>query len=713
MTFSTGQLAKFADGSALAQLGDTSVLVTAVSKVKPSVSSFLPLTVDYRQKSAAAGRIPTNFLRKELGPTEHEILVSRLIDRSLRPLFPSNYFCETQIICNLLAVDGVYDPEILSINAASAALSLSDIPWNGPVGAVRIGLIGDKLIINPMRRELDSSSLNLVITAAAHNLVVMIETAANNILQQDFLKAIKTGVKECQRIIHVISEMQRKCGKPKRVTELNEVPKELLYCIKSLSEMRLKEIFQDYSHDKLSRDDAVKQVRLNTLEHIKNEVGDKFNTDQASQAFNIISKDIFRNLIIENEIRCDGRALPDLRPISCHVDLYKPLHGSSVFQRGQTQVLCTVSLDSPNSVLHSDPVSLLTSGIKEKNFFLHYEFPPYAVKEVGKIGPAVRREIGHGALAERSLRPVVPDNFPFTIRLTSEVLESNGSSSMASVCGGSLALFDAGVPLSNPVAGVAIGLITSYDNDDTKHMSNYKILTDILGIEDYMGDMDFKIAGSKKGITALQADIKIPGLPLKVIMEAVQAGCVAKAKIIDLMNRTISKPRSERKFSWPVTDILEIPMNKRGILIGPGGINLHRIMVTTGAQITFQEEKGTYNVFAPNQIAMNEAKEQISKLLSSSSSPVLEFGAIYTAKIVELRESGVMVTLYDSMRPTLLHNSQLDQRKINDPRALGFEVGQEIQVKYFGLDPVSGQMRLSRKVLMSSPPSIIINLQKS
>uniref|UniRef100_A0A0A9VR83 polyribonucleotide nucleotidyltransferase n=1 Tax=Lygus hesperus TaxID=30085 RepID=A0A0A9VR83_LYGHE len=711
LQLSATDFAQFADGCGVARLGDTSVMVTVVSKTKPSSSNFMPLTVDYRQKAAAAGRIPTNYHRRDLAPSEHEILTSRLIDRSLRPLFPSNFFYETQIVCNLLAVDGVHDPEVLCINASSLALSLSDVPWNGPVGAVRIGMLGNELVVNPTRREMADSSLNLVVTAMNQNLVVMLESAAKNLLQQEFLKAIKFGVKECQKIVQAIHQLQKLRNKPKREYTTFTLDESLMNGVRSLSEMRLKEIFQNTTHDKLSRDDAVKVLRNDVMEKMKAET-ENFNEITAGEAFGTICKQVFRDLILDNEIRCDGRSLTQLRNISAKVDLFKPLHGSAFFQRGQTQVLCTVSLDSQNSVLHVDPISMLTSGLKEKNFFLHYEFPPFAVKEVGRIGPAQRREVGHGALAEKGIRPVVPSDYPFTIRLTSEVLQSNGSSSMASICGGSLALMDAGVPIDAPVAGVAMGLVTRLSGNDTKHIENYKILTDILGIEDYMGDMDFKLAGTKKGITALQADIKIPGIPLKVVMEAVIQGCDAKSDILDIMNQVINQPRIDKKSSMPVVEQLDVPTNKRGQFIGPGGVNLKKLLVNHGVQVTFQEDSGKYSVFAPNQTAMDEAKEVISNLIKADREPQLEFGGVYTAKITEIREIGVLVTLYDGMRPALLHISQIDQRKVNDARVLGFEVGQELQVKYFGLDPVSGQMRLSRKVLQG-PSSIAKNLQKT
>nr|CAI5850264.1 unnamed protein product [Callosobruchus analis] len=530
LNISSGQYARLADGCAVGTLGDTSVMVTAVSKTKPTQANFLPLVVDYRQKLAAAGRIPTNFFRRELGPTEREILTSRLIDRSLRPLFPDGYNYETQIVCNMLAVDGVHNPDVISINAASAALSLSDIPWNGPIGAVRVGFIDNEVIINPTRKELQLSLLNLVIAATRRNLIVMLEGNANDILLPDLQKSIKTGTKEAQHIVNGIEKLQKTCGKPKRSSEKPPEPsEEVMEAMRSLTEMRAKEIFKNYTYDKIGRDQALNEVRTDATEAIKPSFPD-IDSNLINEAYNRIVKKIFRDVIFEEERRCDGREFDQLRDISCKVNLYKPLHGSSIFQRGQTQVFCTVTLDSHESAMKLDPLSIL-----EKNFFVHYEFPPFATNEIGRMGPIGRREMGHGALAEKGLMSVLPHDFPFTIRLTSEVLESNGSSSMATVCGGSLALMDAGVPLTSPAAGVAIGL--------KKEIEEYQILTDILGIEDYMGDMDFKIAGTRKGITALQADIKIPGLPLKIVMESLQKAVDAKSSILSIMHDCIDKPR--------------------------------------------------------------------------------------------------------------------------------------------------------------------------
>ncbi|XP_041968949.1 polyribonucleotide nucleotidyltransferase 1, mitochondrial [Aricia agestis] len=705
LKLSTGRYARFADGACVATLGNTSILSTVVSKTKSASSSFLPLVVDYRQKAAAAGRIPTNYLRKELGPTEREILTSRLIDRSLRPLFPHGYNFDTQIVCNMLAVDSTNPPETIAINAASAALAVSDVPWNGPVGAVRIGHIDNEIVMNPTRKDLEKSTLNLIVAATTGNLVVMLEGFANDILQQDLLKAIKLGTKEAQHIVRSIEKLQKSHGKSKREYEtLLPLDQNIVDSIKTLSTMKIREILSDFSHDKTSRDVAISDLRQTVLNQMRDTEAD---INLLQDCFNSHLRQIFRDMIFETDTRCDGRMLDDLRNISCEVSLYEPLHGSALFQRGQTQVLCTVAFDSLESAMKMDPLTMITSGLKEKSFFLHYEFPSYATGETGRAGS--RREAGHGALAERALLPLVPPPRCAT-RLTAEVLESNGSSSMASVCGGSLALMDAGVELAAPAAGVAIGLVSR--PDEQGHIADYRILTDLLGIEDYMGDMDFKVAGTKKGITALQADVKLPGLPLKVVMESVQKACDGKSKIIDIMNKCLDKPRQGRKENMPVLEEMEVEVHKRAKLLGVGGINLKRLYVETGVQITPIDET-RYSVFAPSQAAMDEARARIDAALTADRAPELEFGAIYTAKVVEVRDIGVMVTLFPNMAPALVHNSQLDHRKIMHPSVLGLEVGSEIQVKYFGRDPVSGQLRLSKKVLSSPPPAIVRKLDKS
>ncbi|PKU40923.1 polyribonucleotide nucleotidyltransferase mitochondrial [Limosa lapponica baueri] len=672
MELSSGKLARFADGSAVVQLGDTAVMVTAVSKTKPSASQFMPLVVDYRQKAAAAGRIPTNYLRRELGSTDKEILTSRVIDRSIRPLFPVGYFYDTQILCNLLAVDGVNDPDVLAINGASAALALSDIPWNGPIGAVRVGLVDGETIINPTRKQMSSSALNLVVAAAPQNQVVMLEATAENILQQDFCHAIKVGVKHAQQIIQGIQQLVKERGVVKRtVQKLFVAPEEIVECAKRLAFNKIYAVFTDSGHDKISRDEAINKIRLETEEQLKEKFPEA-EPYEIMESFNVVSKDIFRNLVLTEYRRCDGRDLTSLRDIKCEVNMFKMLHGSALFQRGQTQKtlgkMWLISRSTDNVVF------------------------------AGSIC----------ALAERALKPVIPQDFPFTIRVTSEVLESNGSSSMASACGGSLALMDAGVPVSSAVAGVAIGLITkcSLEKGD---IEDYRLLTDILGIEDYYGDMDFKMAGTNKGITALQVDLKLPGIPIKIVMEAIQQATAAKREILQIMNQTLAKPRPNRKESGPVVETIHVPLSKRLRFVGPGAYNLKKLQAQTGVTVSQLDEE-TYSVFAPTPSAMHEAREFIREICKDDQEVNLEFGAVYTATITEIRESGVMVKLYPNMTPVLLHNSQLDQRKIKHPSALGLEVGQEIQVKYFGRDPTDGRMRLSRKILQSPATTVLKTL---
>ncbi|NXW89499.1 PNPT1 nucleotidyltransferase, partial [Alopecoenas beccarii] len=709
MELSSGKLAKFADGSAVVQLGDTAVMVTAVSKTKPSASQFMPLVVDYRQKAAAAGRIPTNYLRRELGATDREILTSRVIDRSIRPLFPAGYFYDTQILCNLLAVDGVNDPDVLAINGASAALALSDIPWNGPIGAVRVGLVDGETIINPTRKQMSSSALNLIVAGAPQSQVVMLEATAENILQQDFCHAVKVGMKHTQQIVQGIQQLVKEQGVVKRtVQKLFVAPEEIVECAKKLAFNKIYAVFTDSSHDKISRDEAINKIRLEIEEQLKEKFPEA-EPYEIMESFNVVSKEIFRNLVLNEYRRCDGRDLTSLRDIKCEVDMFKMLHGSALFQRGQTQVvLCTVTFDSIESSVKSDLISTAVSGIKDKNFMLHYEFPPYATNEIGKVTGMNRRELGHGALAERALKPIIPQDFPFTIRVTSEVLESNGSSSMASACGGSLALMDAGVPVSSAVAGVAVGLITKCDLEKGD-IEDYRLLTDILGIEDYYGDMDFKMAGTNKGITALQVDLKLPGIPIKIVMEAIQQATAAKREILQIMNQTLAKPRPNRKESGPVVETIHVPLSKRLRFVGPGAYNLKKLQAQTGVTVSQLDEE-TYSVFAPTPGAMHEAREFIHEICKDDQEVNLEFGAVYTATITEIRDSGVMVKLYPNMTPVLLHNSQLDQRKIKHPSALGLEVGQEIQVKYFGRDPTDGRMRLSRKILQSPATTVLKTL---
>ncbi|KAB7496984.1 Polyribonucleotide nucleotidyltransferase 1, mitochondrial, partial [Armadillidium nasatum] len=571
LVLESGNIAKLADGAAIATLEETSVLVTSVSKIKPgSSSSFMPLTVDYRLKYAAAGRIPSNFLRRELAPTEKEILTSRVI--------------------------------------ASASLAISSIPWRGPVGAVRVGLIKGEVIIFPTIKELARSDLNLIITASDNNHIVMLEGSGMPVSLENLKKAIKIGVNECQKIIISIKNLAMQVQKEKKeYIPPPQPPETIVAAVKSLGMTKIHNIFTDASHDKLSRDGAVNELKLQILDMVKESYPD-LDVTFYNAAFNKLVKEEFRYLILEKDIRCDGRKLNELRPISCDIDLFKPLHGSSLFQRGQTQVQCTVAFDSPDKAI-------------SKNFLLHYLFPSFANNELSQAKAVSRREIGHGALAAKGLRPILPKENPFCILLSATVMESNG-------------------------------------------------------IEDYLGDMDFKVAGTKDGVTALQADVKLPGIPMEIVMNSLDEGMIGIKNILSIMNKTISSPKKDKE-NLPVIINKEIPPHKRGALIGIGGMNMIRIQSETGVKLITESLQGE---------------------------PELDFGGIYTAKIVEIRPHGVMITLYDGMPPTLLHNTQLDTKKISHPSALNLEVGHEIKVKYFGRDPASGAIRVSRRALLSVNP---------
>lgn len=720
ITFKSANLAKFSDGACTCSLGETNVLVTAVCEnSKQSSGGFTPFTVDYKQKAAAAGRIPLTHIRRDIGFSESEILTSRMIDRSVRPGFDIGFNRTTQVVCNLLSVDGHNDPDILAINGASASLSISDIPWNGPIGAVRMGLVGEILVPNPTRKEQEESRVNLVIASNANGNIMMLEGFCREpVLLNDIVKAIKSGVKKCNSVIDSIKKLQIDVGKPKRELDQSHKPTpEHINYVYDNARQRLETILTDYSLDKVSRDKRMKEVHEPLLEDFKSAfpTGDHIPA-QFYEAFKSAVRKCYVDILKQKRLRCDGRKFTEIRPINCEIDLYKPLHGSALFQRGQTQVFCSATFDSPDTSFKNDPITLLTSGIKEKNFMLHYEFPPFATNEVGRIGSLPgRREIGHGALAERALRPMIPDNHDMTIRLNCEVLESNGSSSMASVCAGSLSLMDASVDIKENVAGVSVGLFKDESNWDEE---NEIILTDILGFEDYIGDMDFKIAGTKRAITALQLDVKPTfGIPPKILYKALNHGHTAKEKIITIMNGVIRQPREVKKKNHPILKTIYIPAHKKSKFIGLGGSNLKKLTAHIGVKITMLDEtvegnfddkegRGNAVLFAPNKDALEEAEDFIQKLLERETrEPELDFNGIYSATIEEIRPNGVMVTLYPNMTPTLLHNSQLDIRAVSHPSALNLSVGQQIQVKYFGRDPASGQMRLSRKTLQISGTS--------
>ncbi|XP_078350537.1 polyribonucleotide nucleotidyltransferase 1, mitochondrial-like [Oculina patagonica] len=701
MKFSTGKMAKLADGAVVAEHGENSTLVTAVSEKTSTATKAkgLPLMVDYKEKSAAGGQIPKTFLRKDIGTSERETLISRRIDRSLRSLFPKGYFFPTQVMSSLWAADGLHDPDIAAMNGASAALAVSDIPWSGPIGVVRVGEVDGDFVINPTWSELNTSKLNLVI-ACSERKVVMVEAFAQEVSSERFCEALRFGFKECQPIIKALRDLQRQVGKEKRTNPVLDAPVELVDEVKRLSVEPIDKIFSNFSYSKMERDREMFAVRDSVSATIQEQFPDVA-AHLINDAVFEVTRSVFRRNVLEKAQRCDGRDFDALRPIKCEVDLFTSLHGSSLFQRGETQIFCTATLGSNRSARQPDAAVVGVGDVREKLFMLHYEFPPFCVNEIGWVGGFNRREIGHGNLAEMALEPVVPKDFPFAIRLTTQVLESNGSSSLASVCAGSLALMDAGIPISRPVAGAACGLITSSDADDPdkQDIEQYQLMTDILGIEDYMGDMDFKLAGSREGITALQADFKVPGLPLYIVEEAVRKATDDRMKVLDIIEECQSEARKTPKENAPAVANVSVPRLQVKKLLGVGGMTIKNLQEETGTTISRVEED-QFSVFAPNAKALQEAVDKINELTTEKDwSDALQVGATYTTKIVDLRDYGVMVEILPDSPNVLLHTSEMSHGKVNYP-SKEFGIGETVDVVYLGKDELTGRPRISRKALL-------------
>lgn len=736
-TFSVGKWARMADASAIGRCGETTVMVTGVaSKTASSSLGFAPITVDYRQRAAAAGRIPTNHLRREMGPSDKEILVGRMIDRSIRPCFPKGFTNETQIICNLLAVDAINDPEVLSLNTSSVALACSPIPWAGPVAAVRLAIMekGTDPIVNPTRYERSQAHMDLVIAGCSGKNVVMIDAGAKKPVELPYIeKAIVVGQKNIRNIIEGISKLADSLKIEKRCIDAQEtLPQQVKDRLRTLVWDKIWSIFTNSSLDKQARAAESTVVSDEAFATLVNEFPG-VNTSLLSLEFSLINRQLYNEFVVKTRTRADGRGLTELRPLNCQVSLFDPLHGSSLFQRGQTQVICSATLDSPNSGMRMDTVSHLLTGVKEKNFMLHYEFPPFATNEIGRMSRGNRRELGHGALAEKAIRPLIPDNYDFTIRLSCDVLESNGSSSMASVCSGSMALMDAGVPINTHVAGVAMGLLkvpppppecSQEENQNESESkakktddSKYIILTDIMGMEDFLGEMDFKIAATKTAFTALQLDVKTEGgIPYKVVFDALVQSRPAVHAILSEMNLAISKPRDvESKRNHPIISKITIPRHKKSSLYGFGGVNLKKLTAETGVQISEDpEDANQLVVFAPNADAFNEANDWIQEMIKSDSTePTFDFGSIIEVKVIEIRPAGIMVSLHDKLPATFLPLKELDMKKIGHPSAIGVKEGDTLHVKYFGRDPVSGHIRLSRRILQMTSARQMITADES
>jgi len=682
----TGKLAKQADGAVTVQLGETIVIVAAVAatSAKPG-QDFFPLTVDYREKAAAAGRFPGGYFKREGRPTEKEILTCRMIDRPIRPLFPKGWYNEVQVQSILLSADGENDPDILSIIGASAALMVSDIPWDGPLGAMRIGRIKGQFVANPTHAQMAESDLDLVYVGNEKELV-MFEGSAKEIPEADFNAALQFGHEGCQPIIAAQKELARRAGKTKRAVLLNAVPDEILKEAKALAGDRMVPAL--LIPGKLAREAAVKTV----TNEVSTKLMEKFGAEKVTEfvlkdAFYFLQKEAVRSLILDGRKRMDGRGFEDVRPLSCEVGVLPRAHGSALFSRGETQALVLATLGTSEDAQEFDSY---TGGESEKQFILHYNFPNFSVGETGRISGPGRREIGHGALAERSIEPMVPlDTFPYTIRVTCEIMESNGSTSMASVCGASLALMDAGVPLIRPVAGISIGICT--DTNDRGATSRYQLLTDIIGWEDAFCDMDCKIAGTERGITGFQLDLKLPGLPHKLMAEAVEQARVARLAILKKMTDTLAAPRADLSKYAPRIIIVKINPERIGELIGPGGKNIKRIVEESGCEINIEDD-GTVKVYSVSADGMKIAREAIESMTAE-----IEVGKVYRGKVVTIKEFGCFVEIFPG-KDGLVHISELANFRVKQTEDI-VKIGDEIWVKCIGIDD-KGRVKLSRKAAM-------------
>ena len=688
ISIETGKIARLADGAVVVTCGDTMILASAVSATTiKEGQDYFPLTVDYREKAAAVGKFPGGYFKREGRPTEKETLTSRMIDRPLRPLFPQGYFYDTQIISILLSADGENDPDILAMNGASAALCVSDIPFAGPIGAVRVGHVNGEFVANPTHTQRAESDLDLVYVGTEND-VIMIEGSARELPEAEFVKALEFAHGHAREMIRVQKELAAMVGKPKREPQLLQVNQELLDIAYSVAADRI--VAALYTEGKVARAKAVDALR----EEVKTAILGKYPEADPfliSQAFDYVQKKAFRVSTLEKQKRVDGRTYQDLRPISCEVSVLPRAHGSAIFQRGETQAVALATL-AP--IEEAQMLDAYGGGEQSKRFILHYNFPPFSVGETGRTGGPGRREIGHGALAERSLEPVVPNenDFRYAIRISSEIMESNGSTSMASVCAGTLALMDAGVPVKTPVAGISIGLVTEGgDSQSASGEKRYELLTDIIGSEDHFGDMDFKLCGTDAGVTGFQLDLKLPGISHKIIGEAIQRAKEARTKILGIMGSALDKPRAELSKYAPRIETIKINPEKIGALIGPGGKTIKGIVAETGAEINIEDD-GSVHIYATSGESMARAKEIIGGMTRE-----IEIGQTYQGRVVSTKEFGAFVEVFPG-RDGLVHISELADFRVQRTEDVA-KVGDIIWVKCIGIDD-KGRVKLSRKAAL-------------
>lgn len=672
-------MAKLADGAVLVTSGGTSVLVTAVSQTKiKEGQSWFPLSVEYKERAFAAGVFPGGYFKREGRPTEKEILTCRMTDRPLRPLFPKGYLYETQIVALMLSADQINDADILSMNGASAALSISDIPFAGPIGAVRVGRVEGEFVVNPTFEQREDSDLDLVYVGNKTE-VIMIEGAADQLPEEDFIKALHFAQANVQLLVESQEELVKLAGKATREFKVSVAQQDLLDIAYEVAGDRIEGAI--YAESKHERGQKVGVLRDEVEAAIKQREPDA--TDfQIDQAFEYLQKKAFRISIIENNKRADGRAPGDLRELFAEEGLLPKVHGSALFARGETQALGVATLAPTDDRMYFDNYA---GGPDSKRFILHYSFPPFSVGEAGRFGGLNRREIGHGALAERSLECVIPseEDFPYAMRVASEVLESNGSSSMATVCAGTMSLLGAGVPLIAPVAGISVGLVTEFD--DAGNMTQYKTLLDIIGSEDFYGDMDFKLCGTDQGVTGYQLDLKLPGLPMHILEEAIHQAKAGRGLVMDKMLSVISGPK-EISEDAPRIETTKIDPDKIGMLIGPGGKNIKAIQAESGAELSIQDD-GTVNIYASKGEALNRAKEMIELMFAE-----VEQGKIYNGKIVSCTKFGAFMEVLPG-KDGLIHISELAESRVEKTEDV-VSVGDVVTAKCIGVDD-KGRVKMS------------------
>ena len=679
----TGEVAKQANGSVIVKLGETSVLVTAVISKDPIPEEedfdYLPLTVDYRERTYASGKIPGGFFKREGRPRDEEILTSRVVDRSIRPLFPKYINHKMQVSILVLSSDGENDSDAISVLGASTALCISEIPFYGPIGCVRVGLIDNEFVLNPVYEQQLKSSMNLLVSGTGEK-IIMIETGANEISEEKIISAIEFAKPYLGKLCEIQKEIVKDVGKQKIIFEEKKVQPEIFSEVENLLKQKIQDITS--TKEKQEREKIVSEVLKEILTELKPKFGeDKKIEKQIKLSFEKVFRNEIRKFILENKKRLDGRESDEIRDVSCKVSFLPRIHGSALFTRGKTQSLVTVTLGTPRDMQVMEELE----GEYKERFLFHYNFPGFATGDIKPDRSPSRREIGHGALAKKAIYPLLPkeEEFPYTVRIVSDILESNGSSSMASVCGGSLALFDAGIPVKEAVAGVAMGLIKEDDN--------YLILTDIMGLEDHIGDMDFKVAGTKNGITAIQLDLKIDGITTQLISEILEQAKLARLKILDIMNKTIDKPRQSLSSYAPQIRILQIPQTKIGDLIGSGGKNIRQITEETNTTIDIEED-GRVFISGTDTNNVELAKQMVEYYTAD-----IEIGKIYNGKVTRITDFGAFVEILPG-KEGLVHISQLADYRVKKVQDIVKE-GDSILVKVIDIDN-QGRIVLSRKAAL-------------